>query len=409
MSEDANIEIKKIGESFEAFKKVNDDLLAKQAKNEGGQAELKSQLEKIESGLSSALDMKKSIEELKASQKRLADNVEFAHSESEKKGIDLEVYGSALRKGLKAGWKMQNVSLSEAETKAMSAGSNPDGGYTLTPFLGDTSKIIFDSSPVRALATIQTIGTNLYQGYFDDDESGAGWVGELAPRSETTTAQIGQLNIPVNEMYAFPKISESLLEDSNWNLAAWLQGNVRDKFGRLEATAFVSGNTQLQPKGFTTYEAKTSNADVYTRNKVGTKVTAGANAITTDELVDVRTLLKSPYRAAAYWAFNRATEGYVRKLKDGDGNYIWQPSYQMGVPDVLLGQRTVIMEDMADIATGAVSVVLADFSSYLIVDRVGISVLEDRYTDKGKLGFYMRKRVGGALSDFDRIKQLKQA
>lgn len=219
-------------------------------------------------------------------------------------------------------------------------------------------------------------------------------------------------SIPVREMYSRFKISERLLEDSTWNMESWAQMSVADKLSRTESTAFVVGAGPLQPQGLATATVNTSTPSGYVRGKIGTKTTAGATAITTDELVDVRTNLKAEYRPNAYFAFNRATEGYIRKLKDGQGNYIWQPSYQMGVADSLLGQRVVIMNDMADIATGAISVILADFrSTYLIVDRVGLSVLKDPYTaaSTGQILFHVRKRVGAGIKNWDSMKYLKQA
>jgi len=397
-------QIKAIGEAWEESKKTNDKILSGQAK---GIAELKEKQEKIDEALNEALEMKKTIEQTEAAIKRMSENLETA---SKKSGIDLDVAGSALKKALKCGYKLDRAGFTEQEKKAMSSLSDPEGGYTITPFLGNVSNILFDTSPIRALASVQTIGTNLYQGFFDDDEAGAGWVGEGASRTESATPDLGQLNIPIRGMYAFPKVTEELLEDSNWNIAMWLQQKVAEKFGRLEATGFVSGAGVTQPQGIITATAKTTSPAVYARNQVGTKVTAGATAITSDEIVDLRALLKPGYRGNAYFGYNRATEGYIRKLKDGQGNYLWQPSYQANEPDMLNGQRTVICEDMPDIATGAISVVLADFrASYLIVDRVGISILEDRYTEKGKIGYYIRKRVGGAIQNFDSIKYLKQA
>lgn len=408
MSAEIKAEIEKIGSAFHEFKKAQDAVDAKLSKGEEGSAELKQKVDRIENDLSSALDMKKRMEELEASTKRIADNVELAHKESKDKGVDLKVYGSALKKGALKKW--QNVDWTEAEKKALAENVDPQGGYTVMPFMGDITSIIFESSPVRSLASSVTIGTNLYVGTLDDDEASAGWEGEGGARAETDTPDFGELNIKVHTQYAFPKASEEVLEDSSLDLASWLQMKVRDKFARLEATAFVSGDGVVKPRGFTTYTANTADPDGYVRGQIGTVTAAGATAITSDELVDLRTNLKAEYRPNAYFAFNRGTEGYIRKLKDGQGNYLWQPSYQMGVPDQLLGQRVVVFNDMADIATGAISVALGDFrSSYLIVDRLGMSVLQDPYTVKGKTGFYMRRRLGAGIQNFDSLKLLKQA
>jgi HK97 family phage major capsid protein len=409
MSADINAVIEKIGKSYEASKKAQDEIDVKLEKGLGGIAEIKAKQEKIDADLNAALEAKKSIEQLEATVARMAASVE----EKSDSKVDNSAYASGMKKWLKARCPehLGNLKLDEKELKALQSNIDPQGGYSVMPFIGGTEKLIFETSPVRSLASVVTIGTDEYKGFYDDDEFDSGWVGEISTRTETGTADIGMFSIPVREVYSRFKISDRLLEDSMWNMESWAQMSVADKLARTEATAFISGSGSLQPQGLATGTVNTANPADYLRGSVGTKVTAGATAITTDELVDLRTNLKAAYRANAYYAFNRATEGYIRKLKDGQGNYIWQPSYQMGVADSLLGQRVVIMEDMADIATGAISVVLADFrSTYLIVDRVGLSVLRDPYSSAstGQTLFHVRKRVGGGIKNWDSIKYLKQ-
>ena len=402
-------QIDKIGEAWEASKKTNNELLEKQAKLEGGQAELKEKQDKIDAALNEALEMKKALEETQAAVKRIANSYE---AEAESK--DVESFNSAFKKWAKRGMPqdIRGLDLSEKEAKALQSNIDPQGGYTVNPFMGAIEKRLFDTSPVRSLARSVTIGTDEYVGFLDDDEFGAGWVGEIETRSDTSTADLAQKRIPVREMYARFTVSERLLEDSEWNIEQWAQMNVGDKFGRLEATAFVTGSGANQPEGLTTATAKTSNGDVYTRDQIGTKQVASTTAITTDELIDFRGLLKHGYRANSYFGYNRDTETYVRKLQDGQSNYIWQPSFQAGEADTLLGQKTVVFEDMADRAANAISIVLGDFrSSYLIVDRVGMSILRDPFTSasSGKIYFHMRKRVGAGIVNYDSLKYLKQA
>jgi HK97 family phage major capsid protein len=406
-----NDSIKEIGSAWEASKKTQDELDAKIAKNEGGQAELKSKLDKIDADLNSALDMKKSLEETAAAVKRMSATVE---NHAEENGAEVKAFSTGIQKWLAKGMpqSVEGLGLDEKEAKALQSNIDPQGGYTIQPYIGMIEKIIFDTSPVRSLASVITIGSNEYVGYYDDNEFDAGWIGEIASRADTATADIGEFRIPVREMYSRFKISERLLEDSSWNMESWASSDVADKFARLEATAFVTGSGPVQPEGLTTATAKTSNGDVYTRGQIGAKATAGATAITTDELVDVRALLKASYRGNAYYFYNRATESYVRKLKDGQGNYIWQPVYTAGEPDMLLGQKTVVFEDMPDIATGAIAVGLGDLrSTYQIVDRTGMSILRDPYSSAstGQVVFHMRKRVGGGIKNWDAMKYLKQA
>lgn len=414
MSDEIKGAIEEIGSAITAQRKELDELRALQAKDQGGQAEIKEKVAKLDEVIEGQLDLKKQLEDQAVTIKNF--NKEVGASEDKFSKSQIDLYGVALKKLGRASFKEDRAGLSAeesavvAEVKAMSREVGPDGGYTLMPFLGETFTRPFDTSPVRQLASVVTISTDTYKGFLDDDEASASWVGETASRASTDTPEIGKLTIPVHEMYAFPKVSESLLEDSEFDLPSWLMAKVGDKFARTEATAFVSGDGVDKPRGFTTYTQKTSNADVYTRGQVGTKVTASANTITTDELVDLRALLHTSHRPNAYFAYNRATESYIRKLVDGQNNYIWQPMYAQGEPDQLLGQRTVIMEDMADIATGNIAVALADFRDcYLVVDRLGMAVLEDRYSDKPYFGYYVRKRVGGQLKSYSSIKYLAQA
>ena len=398
-----------IGGAFEAFKKSNDERLEALEKGQGV-AELEQKVDKINQDLSAALDQKKVIEETAAAVKRLATVNEDL---KEEKGVDLEVYGSALKKAVKANFDLHAAGLTDHEMKLMSSEVGPDGGYTVMPFLdSQLEKIAFDSSPIRSLASVVTIGTNEYKKLLDDTQPVTGWVGENGARALTDEPELGEVSIPVNTLYARPSMTEELLEDSSLNLESWLGMAVSDEFGRAEATAMVTGNGVKKPRGLTTYTAKTSSPEAYTRGEVGTLVAAGTGAVTSDELVTLRGYLKGQYRPNAYIAFNRATEAAVRKLKDGQANYLWQPSYQMGEPDSLIGQRVAIFEDLPDMAANAVSILLADFrKTYTIVDRKGISVLKDPFSQigNGLISWYIRKRLGAGIVNFDSIKQIKMA
>jgi HK97 family phage major capsid protein len=409
MSAEIKAQIDKIGEAWEASKKVQDQIDEKLAKNEGGIAELKAQMVKIDESMNLAQDNVKRMTDLESAVKRIANSFDEAEVKTDSKDFNIAVK-TWLKKGMPV--SAQGLGLNDKQEKALQSNIDPQGGYTVSPFMGAIEKILFDTSPVRSLARTVTIGTDEYVGYLDDNEFGAGWIGEIATRSDTSTADIGKISIPVREMYSRFTISERLLEDSDWNIESWAAQHVADKFARLEATAFVSGSGANQPQGLATATAKTTAGDVYTRNQIGGILAASATAITTDELVGLRALLKGQYRANSSFWFNRDTESYVRKLKDGDGNYIWQPNYQMGEADTLLGQKTVVFEDMADRAIDAISVGLGDLrSSYLIVDRVGMSILRDPYTaaSSGKVYMHMRKRVGAGIVNFDSMKYLKQA
>ena len=214
------------------------------------------------------------------------------------------------------------------------------------------------------------------------------------------------------ELYAMPAATSQLLDDSAVNIDQWLAEEVNIAFARQEGTAFVTGDGVNKPKGFLSYPTVDDSAWAW--GSVGTKSTgvAGGFAPTnqTDILIDLIYSLRAGYRSNATFVMNRATESAVRKFKDTEGDYLWHPSYQPGLPPTVLGYSVAESEDMPNMAAGSTSIAFGDFSrGYLIVDRVGIRVLRDPYSAKPYVLFYTTKRVGGGVADFQAIKLLKFA
>lgn len=302
--------------------------------------------------------------------------------------------------------------LKEIEKKSLTAGSNPDGGYLVPTQMETTiTRVVTEVSPVRSVASVMTIGTNEYKKPINMGGATAGWVSETGTRSESTSPSLKELAFPVHEMYAMPGATQTLLDDANINIEQWLADEVRLTFAQEEGEAFVVGDGVGKPQGFMSY-TKVANAS-YAWGSVGAILTGTANAFSADpdavdDFLDLVYALKPAYRANARFAMNRATVGAVRKFRDGNDNYVWQPSAQAGQPSTLLGYPVTEMEDMADVGDGAYPVAFADFrSAYLIVDRIGIRVLRDPYSSKPYVLFYTTKRVGGGIQNFEAIKLLK--
>jgi HK97 family phage major capsid protein len=297
-------------------------------------------------------------------------------------------------------------SLQGADVKAMAVGSDPDGGYFVTPQVGNIiTGVVFETSPMRQIATVETISTDAIEYPRDDDEASAGWVGEQESRTDTNTPKAGLQRIPVHELYASPKATQKLLEDSAFDIEGWLGRKVGDKFGRLEATAFVTGNGVKRPRGFTTYASGTYAAG--TAGKIEQVAAGTAATVGFDDLINLLTALKEYYLGGAVWLMQRATVGKVMLLKDGDGHYLWQPNTQAGKPSVLLGYEVRQAADLDAVAGSKLPIAFGNFKmGYTIVDRLGISTLRDPYTAKPFVVYYTRKRVGGDVTNFEAIKLL---
>lgn len=315
---------------------------------------------------------------------------------------DLDSYKSAFVHFLRKGEEIMGAD----ERKALSVGTDPDGGYVVHPDLsGQIVTKVFETSPMRAYASIQVISTDALEGLFDLEEASSGWVGETDARSETGTPQLGKWRIPVHELYAKPKATQKILDDAEINLEAWLAGKVSEKFARDEAAAFVAGNGINKPRGFLSYADGTTLPGNIERINTGANGAFAAAPNGGDALIDALYGLKAQYRANATWFMNRATTKLARKLKDSDGAYLWSPGIAAGQPATLLGYPVAAFEDMPDPATGSLSIAVGDMrAAYQIVDRVGIRTLRDPFSAKPYVEFYTTKRVGGDVVNFEAIK-----
>lgn len=308
-----------------------------------------------------------------------------------------KAFCSYLRKGMDAG-------LEALQTKALSVGSDPDGGYLVTPTM--SAKIvqaIFETSPMRQLASVETISSDALELIDDHDQASAGWTLETGSITETSTPTLAKRNIPTNELYAQPKATQKLVDDAAIDIENWLSNKISDIFSRKENTAFISGNGVGQPRGITTYAAGT------TWGKIE-QVNSGTNgAVTADAIITLFYSLKDAYSKRASFLMNRTVVQSVRLLKQTSTNqYLWQPGLASGSPDTLMGVPVYMATDMPVAATNSLSVAVGDFQSgYQIVDRRGIRILRDPFTEKPFVKFYATKRVGGDVINFDAIKLMK--
>ncbi len=291
---------------------------------------------------------------------------------------------------------------------SLNKGADTEGGY-LTPVEWDrtiTTKLVL-VSPKRQLATVQTISSNGFTKLFSLGGVNSGWVGETAGRPGTNTGTFASLAYNTGEIYANPAATQQILDDAEINLESWLAGEVQTEFARQEGLAFLSGDGTNKPSGLLTYIAGGANAARHPYGAIAKVKTGAAAAINADSIIDLVYSLPAAFTGNASFIMNRKTLGAIRKLKDGQGNYLWQPSYVAGQPSTLCGFPVIEVPDMPDVAAGSLPILFGDFKQgYLIIDRIGVRVLRDPYTNKPYVSFYTTKRVGGGLLNPEPLRAL---
>lgn len=285
---------------------------------------------------------------------------------------------------------------------ALTVSTDSQGGYLAPEAFGsEILKKIVEFSPVRAYAKVTTIAAPEIKLPRKLTGTAATWVSETGDR-EQSDMTFEQVTFTPYELATFVDVSTQLLEDNAYNLEGELASDIGEKFGKTEATAFVSGDGTGKPKGLLT---ATGIAEV----KTGNAATLGTDPAAT--IIGMFHSVPSVVAQNGVWLMNRKTLGTLRTLKDGTGRFIMLDPITAGAPVTLLGRPIVEMVDMPDVAANAYPIMFGDLSGYRIIDRVGLSVLRDPYSQatKGTVRFHARKRVGGDVTNPDRFLKLKVA
>jgi len=374
---------------FEAYKAENDRRLAEIDSRRGADPVTQDKVDRLAAALD---DTRRRLDQISLRQAR-----PLASGEPPDDGFDAYVRRGERRFGL--------------DVKAMSAGVPSEGGY-LVP--DDTEAAIGGRlallSPIRGLATVRRVSAPVLKKPFAVSGPACGWVGETAPRPQTATGTLAELQFPTLELYAMPAATQTLLDDAAVDIGAWLTAEIEAAFAEQEGHAFLHGDGESRPKGLLSYPSVAEAG--WSWGRLGHVASGGAGAFAaanpSDRLVELIYALKPGYRQNAHFVMNRRTQAAIRSFKDANGAYLWQPPATPGARPMLMGFPLAEAEDMPDVAADAPAIAFGDFArGYLVVDRLGVRVLRDPYSAKPHVLFYVTKRVGGGVQDFDAIKLMK--
>lgn len=402
MSDEIRELIEQQGKAFEEFRKSNDERLAAIEKDEA-RSELEEKTDRINDELG-----------------RLSAAVDELAKKANRPGAPGAEGDEALQAEHKSAWlkwvrKGDDAGLADIEHKAMNVGTPADGGYAV-PIQQDRDimRLLTDLSPMRQVCRVMTVGTEDYRKLVNLGGTASGWVGETDARPATAGPTLAQLKPSFGELYANPEVTQKALDDIFFNVEGELSQDISESFAVLEGKAFLSGTGTNQPVGLLTVKtsAEADSARAFgTVQHIATGVADNFPAKDpADILIDLIYSMKAGYRTGAQFMVNSMTLATMRKWKDGDGNYIWQPAMQNGQPGSIFGYGYVTNEDMPSAGAGAIPVVFGNFQqAYVIFDRMGIRSLRDPYTNKPFVGFYTTKRVGSMIANTQAVKFLKCA
>lgn len=289
-----------------------------------------------------------------------------------------------------------------------------DGGFLVTPEM-DTmiSRVLANTVAMRSLANVRPIGSASLKSFTSVGGAAARWAGEDEDKTETATPRLVEIEITPGELYGEPCATQWFLDDAAVNVETWLADELAISFSEAEEAAFIAGDGVKKPRGLLAYPV-VDNAN-YAWGSVGVIRSGNATAFAattgaTDRLIDLQHALKAGYRNNGTWLMSDLTLARVRKFKDGQGNFIWQPSIAADVPATLLGKPVATSDYMPAVESGTLPIAFGDFNrAYRIVDRVGTRVLRNPFKQNGRVFFYTTKRVGGGIINFEAVKLLQIA
>ena len=390
-----------LASTFEEFKKSYDEKLENLEQGTPDPL-LDEKLAKLEAKLDSQEDLNQQMTLQAKAQDQMGDRLDSLETVMKRPqaGIEtqdvdraMKAFDMLLRKG-KEGCDPE-------ELKALTVSNDTTVGFLAPPeYIRELIKAVTEISPLRSVSRIRSTGQRSIQIPKRTGQFTAQWTAEVGTRSETTGYRVGMEEIPTHELYALVDISNQMLEDSVFDLEAEMQQEFATQFAKGEGAGFIDGTSINQPEG------------ILTNSDVGETASGHASTLLADGLISLVHAVKSEYGQNGTFVFNRSTLADIRKLKDTAGQYVFQAGMMLtaGVPNTILGQPYVEATDMPDVAANAYPIVFGDFNqAYTIVDRVGLSVQRDNFTQAtaGNVRYVARRRVGGQVVLAEAIRKQK--
>ena len=409
--------IEKLGKSFEEFKQAQDERV-KNIEQNMGTSELDQKIDRIESEMSELQSVKERLEQMEVQSNRIQAPGGVDMSKDEKEHLDAFMKWARNPTDTKAAQELHQ------KQSTITTSTSATAGHALPEVISRSiEEKLLDMSPMRRICRVENVGTTDYKKLVNVRGANASWVGEDSSRSQTDVSSLQQVAPTFGTLYAHPYTTEEALNDLFFDVQNWLITESSEAIAQMEGEAFIDGNGTNKPTGFlagskaNTGDEESPARSFGTLEYIATGISDGFGTLDTgspphypaDVLFDVVYSLKAGYRGNARWVMNKSTLNTLRKMKDSDGNYIWQPGLQMGEPARLLGYPTEEMEGMPDVGTDNYPVAFGDFrSGYLICNLVGFrTTVDDNITAPGYVKFYLRKRLGGKLMNDDAIKLIK--
>lgn len=307
---------------------------------------------------------------------------------SDAAAVEMRAIGKFLRGGMRA--------LNEVEFRALSVGSDVEGGYLKTPMqvVTEILKNVDDQTVIRQWARKFPVGDAEGLGVptLDTDVDDAAWTSELATGSEDTALRFGRRELRPHPLAKRIKVSRKLVRSSVIDIVAYIQQRFGYKFGITEEKAFLTGDGVQKPLGLFI----ASNDGIPTSRDVSTDNTT--TSISADGLINAKFSLKAQYWGSARWLFHRDAIKQIRKLKTGDGQYIWTMGLADGLGARIVDSPYALCENCPNtFTTGLYVGLIGDFNYYWIADSMNmqIQVLNELYAETNQVGYIARAEVDG--------------